>query len=262
MFSLFKASARTEPNPSLGRDFCQNGFVRLPRIFNRDEIAAFRSAALKVLPPSAPPYKPQFSNTALFHEPFLRIFRNSRLIEALRTLLGEDFLFLNEFALQDSHFSGWHSDTTSPEAKAGHEFHWSPTFLVLNVAIYLQDNDGNGGGLDVVPKSFLRDDPLAITMRGGQVTNPYQDAVTIDSAAGDVVMFHLRMSHRASEVKRPARNDAERKFALFMIAGANNALTRRYRVWLDQYDKMNETSRPAVPEEFRSLLSAGGLQIL
>jgi hypothetical protein len=32
-------------------------------------------------------------------------------------------------------------------------------------------------------------------------------------------MFQLRVSHRASDLIRHARNDAERKLALFMIAG-------------------------------------------
>jgi len=139
--------------------------------------------------------------------------------------------FLNEFSLQDSHFSGWHTDTSSPDA--GDEFHWSPTNLLVNTAIYLQDNDGNGGRLDLVSKSHPPDDPLAITIRGGQVSNPYEGAITVDSNAGDVVISHLRVSHRASEVRRPARKGAERKLALFMIAGANNGITRRYRAWLD-----------------------------
>jgi hypothetical protein len=262
MLSIFKASPKIEPKISLGRDFCQNGFVRIREVFSRKEIAAMRTAAIGILPPNAPPYQPQFSDTVFFHEPFRQILRNARLTEGLRTLLGEDFLFLNEFSLHDSHFSGWHTDTTSPEAKAGHEFHWSPTYLVLNAAIYLQDNDGSGGGLDVVPKSHLHDDPLAITMRGGQVSNSYESAITIESKAGDVVIFHLRMSHRASEVKRVARSDAERKLAFFMIAGANNASTRRYREWLDQYDKMNNVTRPAIPEDFQTFLSGGGLQII
>ena len=274
MFGLFKAKpsvksaatadsgAQTRLEKSIGRTFCQNGFVHIPSVFGSEEIKAFRHAALGVLLPASPPYQPQFSNTALFGEPFRPIFRNARLIGSLRTLLGEDFTFLNEFALQDSHFSGWHTDTTSPEAKAGHEFHWSPGFLLVNIAVYLQDNDGNGGGLDIVPQSHLRDDPLSVTMLGGQVDNPYGSAVTVGGRAGDVVIFHLRVSHRSSEPTRAARNDAERKLALFMIAGANNDLTRRYRTWIDQYDKMNGVSRPPIPDEFHAFLASTQQTIL
>jgi len=258
-----RRSAADRAQTSLGRMFSQNGFVHMPQIFSPEDIAAFRAAAINALPPAKLPYQPQFSNTALYQEPLRRVFRNEQLIKALQELLGEDFLFINEFALHDSFFSNWHSDTTSPEAKGGHEFHWSPMFLVLQVAVYLQNNEGNGGGLDVVPRSHLRDDPSVITMKGGyHPHDAFDNAITIPSKAGDVVMFHLRVSHRASEVKRHASNDDERKLALFMVAGANNALTRRYRTWLDQYDGMNKVVRPSVPESFRSELSSNGLQVL
>ena len=50
-------------------------------------------------------------------------------------------------------------------------------------------------------------------------------------------------------------NDVDRKLAMFMVAGPNNAQTRRYRTWPDEYDQMNGTTRPVVPDDFRSLLS-------
>ena len=56
--------------------------------------------------------------------------------------------------------------------------------------------------------------------------------------------------------------DSERKLALFMVAGANNASTRRYREWLDQYDGMNGTARPAIPGDFQAFLSSAGLHII
>jgi len=269
ILSLFRGKSRAALPPaaasasaSLGRSFCQNGYVRIPQVLKRSEVSEFRDAALRLLPPSAPPYKAQSSNTALFHDPFRRLFRNELLTGTLRALLGSDFVFVNELALHDSIYAGWHTDTTSPEAKAGHEFHWSPTYLMVQVAIYLQDNGSNGGGLAVVPRSHHTDDPVAITMRGGEVANPFKGTVAIDSEAGDLIVFHLRLSHRATEAKRPARSDAERKLALFMVAGANNASTRRYREWLDQYDGMNGTARPAIPGDFQTFLSDVGLQVI
>jgi hypothetical protein len=47
-----------------------------------------------------------------------------------------------------------------------------------------------------------------------------------------------------------------------MVAGANNAQTRRYRAWLDEYDQMNGTTRPVVPDDFRSLLSGIGHSVI
>jgi hypothetical protein len=87
---------------SLERSFCQDGFVLLPQVFTVGEIADFRRAAMQFFPSNRPPFEPQFSNTAMFHPSFRAIFQNGRFIGALRTLFGDDFVFLNEFALHDS----------------------------------------------------------------------------------------------------------------------------------------------------------------
>jgi ectoine hydroxylase-related dioxygenase (phytanoyl-CoA dioxygenase family) len=85
----------------------------------------------------------------------------------------------------------------------------------VNAAIYLQDNRDNGGGLDVVPGSHLRDDPLAAALRRERglpnvnrmsepVADPCRDPVSLRCLAGDVVIFHLRVSHRSSLRTRAA----------------------------------------------------------
>lgn len=264
-----------DPRVSMGREFCQNGFVIVPRLFSREEISAFRKRSLDLLPENRPPYKNQFIDQAPFTEKLFRetIFRNERFISTFRDLLGEDFTFINEASLHDSFHSGWHTDTTSPEAKGGHEFHWSPEFLIINAAIYLQDNDGGGGGLDVVPGSYLRDDPYAITLRRENGFPPSHriaedpaafsnNAVTLRAKAGDVVFFHFRTWHRSSIPTAPALDDERRKLALFLTAGRNNRLTRRYCIWLEEYAKMNGTSRVDPPAELKSLLSNLGLSIV
>jgi hypothetical protein len=257
------------PGVSLGRSFCQDGFVLVPQVFDQTEIAELRRAAIAQFPDNRPPFEPRFSNTVLFEEPFRLVFRNRKFIEALRTVLGEDFVFVDEFALHDSHFAGWHTDTVSPDGKAGHEFHWSPSFCVVQNAIYLQDNTENGGGLDVVPGSHMRDDTLAALLRrehGFPIVNRMPDpvddsrrnAVSLRGRAGDLVIFHFRLSHRASPPRREAQNDFDRKLGMFMVAGANNAQTRRYHAWLDEYAQMNGTTRAVVPDDFRSFLSGIG----
>jgi Phytanoyl-CoA dioxygenase (PhyH) len=258
---------------SLGRSFCQDGFVVVPQVFDQTEIAELRRATIAQFPDNRPPFEPKFSGTALFQEPFRLVFLNRKFIQALRTVLGEDFVFVNEFALHDSLYAGWHTDTVSPDGKGGHEFHWSPGFCVVQNAIYLQDNNENGGGLDVVPGSHMRDDTLAAMLRRERgfpvfnrmpdpVEDPRRNAVSIPSRAGDVVMFHFRLSHRASPHRREAQNNVDRKLAMFMVAGPNNAQTRRYRAWLDEYDQMNGTTHPVVPDDFRSLLSGIGHTVI
>ena len=244
---------------SITRQFCQQGYVILPQLFSSEDIAVMRKAAAGLFPDNRPPYEPRFSNDAHFIEPIRStIFNNAKLLGSMRELLGDDFLFLNEFGLHDSFFSGWHSDTSSPEAKGGHEFHWSPQFCVVNAAIYLQD-----GSLDVIPGSYVCDDPLAQKMLNKpSPENAYDSALSLPSKAGDVVIFHLRTSHRATPMSKAPSTESERKFALFMIAGLDNAHTRRYREWLDEYDRMNQTQRPAVRNDFRDYMQARSLKVI
>jgi hypothetical protein len=257
---------------SLERSFCQDGFVVVPQVFDQTEIAELRRAAIAQFPDNRPPFEPKFAGPALFQEPFQLVFHNRKFIQALRTVLGEDFVFLNELGLHDSFYVGWHTDTASPEGKVGHEFHWSPGFCVVQAAIYLQDNNENGGGLDVVPGSYVRDDPFAALLRREhglpvvsripEPADPYRGGVSLRGRAGDLVIFHLRLYHRASRRRREAQNDLDRKLAMFTVAGPNNAQTRRYRAWLDEYDQMNGTTRPVVPDDFRSMLSKIGHSII
>lgn len=257
---------------SLQRSFCQDGFVALPEVFDQAEMAEIRRAAIAHFPQNQPPFEPMFSNTALYQEPFRRVFRNLKFIQALRSVLGDDFVFINEMSLHDSFYVGWHTDTASPEFKLDREFHWSPGFCLVQIAIYLQDNAGNGGGLDIVPGSYVRDDPFASRMRREkglpnvsrmvETEDPYRGAVSIRSRVGDVAIFHLRSSHRASRRSSEAQSDADRKLAMFMVAGPNNAQTRGYRTWLDEYDQLNGTKRPVIPDDFRSLMSGIGHSVI
>jgi hypothetical protein len=258
---------------SLERVFTQCGFLVLRQALTQAEVATLRQAALALFPDNRPPFEPRFSSEALFHEPFRLLFQNAALTAVLQRIFERDFLYVNECSIHDSNFAGWHTDTTSPEAKAGHEFHWSPLFMIAQIAIYLQDNTDNGSGLDVVPGSHLRDDPVAIALRREfgrpdchltpeEQGDPYRDAVTLRVRAGDIAMFHTRLRHRSSVPARPAASDSERKVALFLIAGPNNAMTRRYREWLEEYDRMNSHTRKPPPEEFRRFLSDIGREMI
>jgi hypothetical protein len=255
---------------SLERSFCQDGFVVVPQVFDQAEMAELRRAAIAQFPDNRPPFQPSFSSTALFQGPFQPVFRSRRFIQALRTVLGEDFVFINEFALHDSFWVGWHTDTATIEGKGNHEFHWSPGFCVVNAAIYLQDHS-----LDVVPGSYVRDDPFAAMMRRDNGlpninrmpapepnVDPYRDAVSVRFRAGDVLIFHLRLHHRSSPRTSEAQSDLDRKLAIFMLAGANNTQTRRYRAWLDEYGQMNGTTKPMIPDDFRSLLNGVGHTVI
>ena len=88
------------------------------------------------------------------------------------------------------------------------------------------------------------------------------EPLQLDTKAGDVAFFHVRLVHRASPLKRRLENNSERKLSAFALAGANNLSSRRYKSWLDEYDIMNEVNRVEISENYRRQLSSFGVDIL
>jgi ectoine hydroxylase-related dioxygenase (phytanoyl-CoA dioxygenase family) len=140
----------------------EDGYVIFSSVFSRDEINKLRQASLEILPAQSPPFLPQYVSSIFDRSNFLRdqILGNPKLISALKTVLGDDFVLLDEYGLQDSSYSPPHADTSSLEIN-GYKFHLNDDFLVIQCAIYLQDNGPNGGGLSVVPKSHKLKDIFA-----------------------------------------------------------------------------------------------------
>ncbi|MET0530123.1 MAG: phytanoyl-CoA dioxygenase family protein [Microvirga sp.] len=255
------------------RTYCQNGFVTVPKVLPPETVANMRQVAMDLLPPNEPPFSSFMSETVLFDPAFRPIFESDALIGTLKTIFGDDFLFVNEFGLQDSSFGGWHTDMTSAEGKGRHTFHWSPKFMTANMAIYLQENGDHGGGLDIVPRSYIYDDPLSKQIRierGFSIDEFLEDeedpwyaqGATIASKAGDATIFHMRSRHRASPARIRPQTQEERKLAMFFIVGPNNEETRAYRNWLDEYDVISNTKRPIIPDEFSSFFEARGLRMI
>lgn len=182
-----------------------------------------------------------------------------RVLGALRSLLGDDFVVLPETVAHDSRYGGWHKDTT-PLERAGVDFHKDPEFAMLECAYYLQDNDEYGGGLDVVPGSHTEEDvtPAApkvtfldkVAYKLGRPRYKANDvfaregALSIPSRAGDLIAFDLRLDHMATQpLQRSLKDipDSRRKLAIFFIAAANNDATRRYREWQgQQYEHLRD----------------------
>jgi ectoine hydroxylase-related dioxygenase (phytanoyl-CoA dioxygenase family) len=268
-------------NVSIARQFTQQGFAVLRGVFSEKEIAKFRTAAIEKLPINDFPFNEQFSSAIAFDDPFDRVFTNKRVIGICKEIMGEDFIYFNQHVIHDSSRGGWHTDTGSPEIIGSHEFHWAPTFLAVQCVLYFQSNEEGSFGLDIIPRSHLIDDhttdghqpPAAYKKshdegKGIQYHDLIQnqtgkmESLQLDTKAGDVVFFHVRLVHRASPIKFQLENNSERKFAAFAVAGANNLSSRRYKSWLDEYDIMNEVNRVEIPENYRRKLSSFGVELL
>ncbi len=288
----------------------RHGYVVSKNVLSNQEIIDTRRVAEGLLDRlETPQGEPRFiSGVQTAHEQFRDILANNRIRDALSTVLGADFLILDEMTLHDSFYANWHKDTSAPDLR-GYNFFWDPNFNVLQVAIYLQDNADTGGGLDVVPGSHLLVDGAA---RAGRGTSGVRDEGAVPSAdlspadrswlrkfskrtidictfgnargaaiaaisawnrvrsldlplpgfrltpeeqlllrgqpiiskAGDVVMFNLRVTHRAT----PKKPGAGRKLAIFFTAGANNRATRAYHEWLKEYSGEEKVSPMMIDE--------------
>lgn len=159
------------------------------------------------------------------------------IVQALRTLLGDDFVVVPETAAHSAGYGRWHKDTTSQE-RAGETFHRAPDFAMVQVALYLQDNDIWGGGIDVRPGSHRQPDRF-INATDKTVFDklrtkaqewgvlPTPPGVAVPNRAGDLVIFDMRLDHKASWPSRRGIPPV-RKQALFWIASRNNAHARSY----------------------------------
>lgn len=232
--------------------FERDGFALVPDVFSADEVARMRSTVAGLF---ALPSKQQgdisgagrigsirFDVCARYPE--LRwILGHEGLLRALRELLGEDFLYLPEMSMHQSGFGDWHKDTTSQE-RAGQTFHWDPGFLMVEAAIYLQPNtETYGGGLEVIPGSHKTPDTYKDVGHTG-VASKVQSKLKqlgvlkpkpgyrIPSKAGDLVLFHFRLDHKATWPKVKEMPAEKQKLALFFACSKNNAYARQYRDYI------------------------------
>lgn len=169
----------------------------------------------------------------LFHEPAL---------QAFRSLLGDDFVFTWDAEATWNGFGGLHTDTTSQEGLR-YKYFLAPDCVMGPAAYYLQDNsDEYGGGLSVIPGSHLSsDDPFIAHTTLEKVLNrlvyPHISyfgsrawterrvdrtaLVDLPLKAGDLLIFHHRLTHGATPKKAATLPPGREKIAIFITWSVN-----------------------------------------
>jgi hypothetical protein len=249
-----------------------NGFVAIRNILDETAVAECRDAFSKLFGVDHS-HDGKTQGRSLSNETIFLKALNTRFADAIRSLIGNDVVLVNEMTVHDSMFGGWHTDTTSPEAKGNKQFHLFDDFGIYQCGIYLQDNSMLfGGGLDVVPGTHRRRDPVAAYLewsKSNQKTpfvhecgSALDHGMSIANLRGDLVVFNLRVLHRATPRALPYRDKEDRKFAYFFVAGPDNKTTRSYRSWLDEYAELQGVSKPSqASAEFSDRLRSMGLRI-
>jgi hypothetical protein len=230
--------------------FNREGFLLVPGVLAPEEVSRAREYLEREFDrePSHPGDHARVRFDAVTRHPELRsIFFHPKLVASLRSILGADYVVLPECALHNAIFSTWHKDTTSQE-RDGHRFHWDPDYKMVEAAFYLQDNDPwFGGGLDVVPGSHVLPDKYAhpdlrtrteqrLASRGllprtfsGRRGQP---AYSTPSRAGDLLLFHFRIDHRATPARSSEALNLRRKLAIFLACSSNTKHVPLYTDYL------------------------------
>jgi hypothetical protein len=311
-------NSRTSKKESMDGD----GYAVFREIFSADDIGELREECFRILPKQYPPFSAQSVSQVLDKNKLLRekILGNQRLIGALAEVLGDDFLLIDEHGLQDSSYAKPHADTTSPERR-GYKFHLNDEFLVIQWAIYLQDNGPNGGGLSVVPQSHKYPDIYAEPLRFAnaefrlnrmlrrtlnrtiyrviglslpiraslqilkilRLTSDFvfglwqrhssspnkkyvaelkESYVKVESKAGDVVCFNLRLWHAATPAGQCPESQSSRKLAIFFVAGRNNWFTGAYKEWLNLYHDERYLGKHKPSDDFLQWLDKKNIKLL
>jgi ectoine hydroxylase-related dioxygenase (phytanoyl-CoA dioxygenase family) len=272
--------------------FDEQGYVVLENVLSADEVADLRRFFTDDLFAGKPRYDgdlsvavaPEGRGGGVRHDIFGRypelrgLMTNPTALGALRTLLGDDFVFVPEMAAHDSRYGPWHKDTT-PMERDGLDFFKQPDFKMVQCAIYFQDNDEYGGGLDVVPGSHEEPDhtppPPKMTFinrvraklnmaKSGPPPPDEPNAISIDSKAGDMVIFNVLLNHQATQPRVCATNEVpadHRKFAVFFICSANNEHPHRYVDYVKgQYAHLRNGH--SYPSDLQELAAAHNVKLI
>jgi hypothetical protein len=241
--------------------YCERGF------FDQDDVLALRAAvdaafdapalsASVLSPPGCGSILPD-----LFRVPeiYRRLF-TPRTAALLRELIGPGFVLLPEHAAHRNGFGGWHKDTNMFE-DAGLMDHWSNDYAIYQGAIYLQDNTAEGGGgLSVVPGSHRVPRPSARLADAAQrfQAHAQQHGVLLDSGAGDLIVFHTRLDHRATPKSGLPPYGAKR--ALFFMAARDNHHAAAYCEFIHRRKDYTYLQGYRIPTDMQALARNHGFR--
>lgn len=240
---------------SLSGKFERDGYVLIPGVLEPDTIQALR----QLLEPEFERKQTNVLPDAMLEYPqVFDLLSRPKILEVLTALLGRPFAVPPHSSAEYNRFGVFHTDTTGAEMN-GKTFPREEGFRMVTVAIYLQDNTDYGGGIRLAPGTHVKPDPyIALTrnkaaqrkvfaqsplrralkrLSRGRLFDwdkPFREhpeGVDIPSKAGDVLIWDMRLAHRASPPRRPGGSPQGKKIAVFFTCGVNNSITTS--VYLD-----------------------------
>jgi len=228
--------------------FQKNGYVVIPGVYSKETVARarkiFDEAFQCGLWQNSPYDSEEIINDIYGHFPELAgLLFNHAYFDTIRFVAGDDVVWLPECAIHRNRYVPWHKDTTVQELN-GVTSHFGNDGAMLQVATYFQDNSAlAGGGVTVLPGSHLHKDRFLGMYRMGILSMLWRKSqklfglsvfhrierskksMDVQSKAGDIVIFDLRIDHRSTNPKESASFD---KYAIFNTFGSPTPTLRDY----------------------------------
>jgi hypothetical protein len=234
------------------RQFDQDGYLVVRDVLSAGQTRQLREFFLRKfnLPPEPEPHGDTDSTRVdIFSRyPEIRwLLLNERVLRLFKALAGKDFVLMPDAFAALNNFVNWHKDTTAWE-RHGHTVHWRRGYRMIGFMYYLQDNtEDYGGGLEVDPGTHLKPDRYIVRpweaarpglrekmgskMRAlwykasGRKQNAARsspDTLSVPSRAGDLLLCHFRLDHRASQPRKFPLPLAHEKICITGGISSNN----------------------------------------
>jgi ectoine hydroxylase-related dioxygenase (phytanoyl-CoA dioxygenase family) len=210
--------------------FFEHGYVVLPDVVPADDLQAVHAALDRAKTNTINGTRRFVNERELLKERrFFDVITQARVVDTVRSLLGDDLQILDLGAIEDPPGTGrlrsWHSD-----------FHHSFPIverppLMVTLLVYLADMTDERGPLYVRPGTHTLQRHPSEDERG----RPFPDEVKIAVPAGTAVAFHSNLWHSGSA----NRTDSPRRL-LFSLWG---------HYWMKRLDEFYETPLPPFVRE-------------
>ncbi|MGH3410874.1 MAG: phytanoyl-CoA dioxygenase family protein [Streptosporangiaceae bacterium] len=226
----------------------ENGYILVRNVMSAGQVKRVRAICDSYLLPDAGAEN-EIEATVLLQMPEMNLIFDDRVIQALTVWLGGSLAYYPNYVARLNRRTQWHIDNGfSPKYLPDASHLYDPQFRHVQCVVYLQDNlPGAGGGLDIRPGShkwaaagdFPDDDYLK---------RSYPDVVTIDSTAGDLIVFDGRVMHRGTPQDGSHKL---RKYGIFWSASRNDRLQvdRYINYFMARVDYLSTRNLPS--EEFQ-----------
>ena len=202
-------------------EFRKCGYIVIKNALDQDEVYNLRKLAAELCDKKS---EETVSNTAQDRQLYAQAFAanpelvnplfKKNIVDEIKAVLGDDYISFADFSLNDNcHSPIWHADSQSHGFST--QYVYNSSYNIAKLGLYLQENDGvYGGQLDIIPGSHLPtflgvNSPITFERRYGKVSilqllamkirNVFLKRISINVGAGDILLFHGLLQHRASQ---------------------------------------------------------------